>query len=53
MSEVTNYMQSYADYFWHYEDGGKVIAVPDGHTLAYSELLAKENNSLSRDARSA
>ena len=42
MSEVSEYMQSYADYFWQYEDGGKVIAVPDGHTLAYSELLIKE-----------
>jgi len=42
MRAVTEYLQSYNDYFWHYEDNGKVIAVPNGHTLGYSEYILKE-----------
>lgn len=42
MSEASKYLQSYAGHYWQYEDGGKVIAVPGGHTLGYSEHLIEE-----------
>ena len=42
MSTTKKYFQSYEDYFWHYEDSGKVIAVPHGHTLGYSDHIQQE-----------
>jgi len=42
MSEVVKYLQSYDDHFWHYENAGKVIAIPDGKTIGYSEFIMSE-----------
>lgn len=42
MNAATTYLQSYEHYFWQYEDRGKVIAVPNGHTLGYSDLVLGE-----------
>ena len=42
MAAIIEYLQSYENYFWQYEDLGKVIAVPDSHTLGYSEHIFKE-----------
>ena len=42
MSTVIKYFQSYEDYFWHYEDSGRVIAIPEGNTLGYSEHIMQE-----------
>ena len=42
MSAIIEYLQSYENYFWHYEDSGKVIAVPHGHTIGYSEHILQE-----------
>ncbi len=42
MSTATEYLQSYSGYFWRYEDGGKVIAVPNGRTLGYTDRVIKD-----------
>lgn len=42
MSAATEYLESYGNYFWRYEDQGKVIAVPDGRTLGYTDQVIKE-----------
>ncbi|MEO0734995.1 MAG: hypothetical protein AAFZ52_19310, partial [Bacteroidota bacterium] len=42
MSAATDYIQSYANYFWHYEERGKVIAVPGGNTLGYTDRVINE-----------
>ena len=42
MSTIIEYLQSYDNYFWQYEDNGKVIAVPNGPTIGYSEHLLRE-----------
>ncbi len=42
MSEVVKYLQSYEENFWHYEDAGKVIAIPNGKTIGYSKLILSE-----------
>jgi len=42
MSAATEYLQSYENYFWRYEDQGKVIAIPEGRTLGYTDQVIKE-----------
>ena len=42
MSVATEYVQSYQHYFWRYEDQGKVIAVPDGRTIGYTDQIINE-----------
>ena len=42
MAAIIEYLQSYDDYFWQYEDQGKVIAVPGSHTIGYREHIFKE-----------
>lgn len=42
MSAATDYLQSYENYFWRYEDQGKVIAVPDGRTIGYTDQIINE-----------
>ena len=42
MDVVVNYLQSYQDSFWHYEESGNVIAIPEGHTIGYSEMILSE-----------
>lgn len=42
MSQLIKYLQSYQDYFWQYEDAGKVIAIPNGNTIGYSEVVLSE-----------
>ncbi|MBX7227057.1 MAG: ribosomal protein L7/L12 [Chitinophagales bacterium] len=33
------YLKAYNGYFWHWEDRGTVIAIPEGRTIAYKEYL--------------
>ncbi len=33
------YFQPIVDYFWQYEENGKVIAIPNAYTIAYSEQV--------------
>jgi len=33
------YFKSYEDYFWQWEDSTEVIAIPDGSTIAYKQLV--------------
>lgn len=46
--EMQRYFQSYKDYFWQWEDGEEVIAIPGGNTIAYkafiTEVLDKLND---------
>lgn len=42
MSGHLTYLQSYKDYFWQYEDVGKVIVIPDGQTIGYSRMILQE-----------
>lgn len=42
MEEVVKYLQSYDNHFWHYEDVGNIIAIPNGRTLGYSQLILSE-----------
>ena len=42
MSTATQYLQSFENYFWCYEDQGKVIAVPDGRTIGYTDQVINE-----------
>jgi len=42
MSAIAKYLQSYENYFWQYEDSVKVIAVPEGHTLGYTDHILNE-----------
>lgn len=41
----SSYFQAYRDHFWQWEEGGEVLAIPDGSTIAYkkeiTELLEK------------
>jgi hypothetical protein len=39
MVEVRNYFQSYEGYFWQWEDGDEVIAIPNSSTIAYKEFV--------------
>ncbi|MEP1490302.1 MAG: ribosomal protein L7/L12 [Algibacter sp.] len=34
-----SYFKSYEDYFWQWEDDTTVLAIPDGNTIAYKELV--------------
>ncbi len=36
-----DYFQTYKNYFWHWEDDHKVLAIPDSLTIAYRELLVE------------
>lgn len=42
---LPEYIQSFEDYFWEWEDAGEVITIPDSITIAYTaqitELLSK------------
>ena len=42
MSTITEYFQSYNNNFWHYEDWGEAIVVPDGRTIGYSKHIFQE-----------
>lgn len=42
MSALEEYIQSYHNNFWHFEEGGNVIAIPDGDTIGYSDYLLQE-----------
>ena len=42
MSDALNYLRAYRGHFWRFEDGGRVIAVPDGRTLGYTERVVGE-----------
>ena len=42
MSVVTKYLQSFEDNFWQYEESGNVIAMPNGITIGYSEMILSE-----------
>lgn len=37
--EFYRYFQSYEDYFWQWEDNTTVLAIPEGNTIAYKELV--------------
>ncbi len=37
--DFQDYFQSYKDYFWQWEDNMDVIAIPNGSTIAYRELV--------------
>jgi ribosomal protein L7/L12 len=39
MTSTINYFQSYADYFWQWEDDMFVVAIPGGATIAYKDYL--------------
>lgn len=36
-----HYFQSYESYFWQWEEEAKVIAIPDGSTIAYYETVVE------------
>ncbi|GAA3519125.1 hypothetical protein GCM10022393_36610 [Aquimarina addita] len=42
-----DYFQSYEDYFWQWEDQTTVLAIPDGNTIAYKELIVQTLDKLS------
>lgn len=42
MEDIVKYLQSFENHFWHYEDIGNVIAVPNGQTIGYSQLVLSE-----------
>jgi len=42
MSAATDYLQAYENYFWRYDDQGKVLAVPEGRTLGYTDRVLGE-----------
>lgn len=35
----SSYFQSHMQYFWQWEDDGGVVAIPNGHTIAYREQV--------------
>jgi ribosomal protein L7/L12 len=37
--EPNNYIQTYNDYFWCWEDEGEVVGIPGGETIAYREFV--------------
>lgn len=37
--ESKSYFQSYANYFWEWEDGGEVLAIPNESTIAYRGFI--------------
>lgn len=36
---TAEYLQSYEDYFWQWEEEGKVLAIPNGNTIAYADYI--------------
>jgi hypothetical protein len=38
--EFKNYFQTYGNYFWEWEDGGEVLAIPNESTIAYRGFIA-------------
>lgn len=36
-----SYFQSYRDYFWQWEEEGRVVGIPEGRTIAYSTYLTE------------
>ena len=34
-----DYFQAYKDYFWQWEEGGDVVAIPGSSTIAYKAFL--------------
>ncbi|MCE3296013.1 MAG: hypothetical protein K0R65_1727 [Crocinitomicaceae bacterium] len=40
------YFQSYVNYFWCWEDNARVVAIPKGSTIAYTEMLQQNLSSL-------
>ena len=41
------YFQPYKDYFWQWEDGGEVVAIPGGNTIVYKDLVVEVLTKLS------
>ena len=39
MTNAEQYFQAYHSYFWQWEDGSEVIAIPNGSTIAYRALV--------------
>lgn len=37
--DTLHYFRSYKDYFWQWEEGGEVVAIPKGSTICYREQL--------------
>lgn len=37
--DTLHYFRSHKDYFWQWEEGGEVIAIPGGSTICYREQL--------------
>lgn len=35
-----DYFQQYSDYFWQWEEEGRVLSIPGGSTVAYKEYIA-------------
>lgn len=42
-----NYFQTYRNYFWEWQEGGEVIAIPEGNTIVYRPLVQQLINRLS------
>ncbi|NOQ71239.1 MAG: hypothetical protein GQ574_04525 [Crocinitomix sp.] len=38
---MNNYLSLYKNYFWQWEDGAQVIAIPDGSTIVYRQLMGE------------
>ncbi len=47
MDNRNNYFQAYKDYFWSWEEGGDVIVIPNGDTIAYSQFVLQLIETLS------
>jgi len=39
MLGLSTYAQSYKDYFWQWEEGDKLLTIPNGNTIAYREYI--------------
>ena len=37
---ISYYTQSFHDYFWQWEEGSSLLAIPDGNTIAYRAYMA-------------
>ncbi|MEJ1241941.1 hypothetical protein WBG78_27595 [Chryseolinea sp. T2] len=45
---MREYFQSYRGYFWQWEDGGNVVAIPQAATIAYTDYVGSVIEKLSR-----
>lgn len=46
MTSVEKYFQVQEPYFWQWEEGGNVISIPNGSTVAYKEVITEIIQSL-------